>query len=303
MSRELSFLLALWAAGWTATPCFSQNLADLAREERAKRERMTPSGKVYTNDDLTKFGHFSAGDETKPSVTSSNDKPLTPGTGPAQPAKVGGGASAEPETGEQYWSKRFIEAKAKLQSAKSRQESLQTKLNDYSFRLLNQSDVYDREHLYSPLIAQTQEEIARNKIEVAGAESELDSLRDELRKSGNPASWENSQMALQAGAPPPRSGPPQTKDQQYWQRQLTQIDKRYDELIAPLSAERFQLINRQPFVEGGKAPVVGSTAMGLPPRVIDLDIQIKELNQRRQQEKERLAEEAVRQGALPGWFR
>lgn len=284
-------------------PCavHSQNLADIARKEKEKRERLRVSAKVYTNEDLEKYRIFSTPEAT----------PVAPASGPAEagpavPAKVEQSESkGEPEgpSSERYWSKRFIETKAKLQAAKTRQEALQAKLNDYNLKLMNQSDVYDREHLYMPLIAQTQEEIAKSKSEIAGAESELEGLRDELRKSGNPASCEDSQLSLQAGAETGKPQQPKVKDQKYWQEQLTQIDKRYDELIAPLNEERFQLLNRRNPREGEASPSVNSTAIGLPPRVVDIDIQIKELNQRRQQEKNNLIEDAVRQGALPGWFR
>ncbi|HVN79508.1 MAG TPA: hypothetical protein VMW38_10970 [Terriglobia bacterium] len=279
----------------------SQNLADIARKEKENRERLKTPVKVYTNDDLEKYGHFSTPEatpvapaggsvEASPAATAKVDKPDTKG---------------EPEdpSSEKYWSKRFIEAKAKLQTAKNRQQALQAKLNDYNLKLMNQSDVYDREHLYMPLIAQTQDDIAKNNSEIVGVESELDGLRDELRKSGNPASWENSQLALQPAAETGRPQQAKVKDQKYWQEQLTQIDKRYDELISPLNEERFQLLNRRSPREGEANPSVNSTAIGLPPRVVDIDIQIKELNQRRQQEKNNLIDDAIRQGALPGWFR
>ncbi len=284
-------------------PCTvrSQNLADIARKEREKRERLKIPAKRFTNEDLEKYRHFSTPEAT----------PVAPASGPiesspAAPAKIDKSDSkGEPEgpSSEKYWSKRFIEAKAKLQAAKSRQEALQAKLNDYNLKLMNESGIYDREHLYMPLIAQTQDDVAKNKSEIVGAESELEGLRDELRKSGNPASWEDSQQALQTAAETGKPQQPKVNDQKYWQKQLTQIDKRYDELIAPLNEERFQLINRRTPREGEANPSVNSTAIGLPPRVVDIDIQIKELNQRRQQEKNNLIEDAVRQGALPGWFR
>ena len=40
-----------------------------------------------------------------------------------------------------------------------------------------------------------------------------------------------------------------------------------------------------------------------PLRVIDIDVQIKDLTQKRDQEKAALVEQAIREGALPGWFR
>jgi hypothetical protein len=204
---------------------------------------------------------------------------------------------------ERLWSKRFIEAKAKLQLARDSQTALQTKLNELNLKLMQQSDVYDREHLYAPLIAQTATQLAKSKEEVAAAEKSLEDLREELRKSGQPVSWQDSQLALKSEEVPGKSQGPQTKDQKYWQEQLALIDKRYEQLITPLNEERFQLVSRRTLREGETAPAVTGPGMGLDPRAIDIDIQIKELNQKRQQEKNALVEDAVRQGAMPGWFR
>lgn len=279
----------------------SQSLADVARQEKEKREKQKVPAKVYTNEDLEKYGPPSS--PSAKSVVPSGDATVVRPT--ASPKTERGEAKGETEdrSSERYWSKRFIEAKAKLQTARNRQEALQAKLNDYNLKLLRQSDVYDREHLYMPLIAQTQDEIAKNKSEIAAAESELETLRDELRKSGNPASWEDSQLALQPASATANPQGPVVKDQKYWEEQLAQIDKRYEELIAPLNEERFQLVNRRTPREGDANPSISSTAIGLPPRVVDIDIQIKELNQKRQQEKDKLIQEATQQGALPGWFR
>ena len=85
--------------------------------------------------------------------------------------------------------------------------------------------------------------------------------------------------------------------------QLGVIDKRYNALIAPLQEERFQLINRRPSAEGESTAPNSSLGMGVPPRVVDIDVQIKELNQKRDQEKAALIDKAIHEGALPGWFR
>jgi hypothetical protein len=154
-----------------------------------------------------------------------------------------------------------------------------------------------------PLIAQAKEKIEKNKNELASAEAELEDLRDELRKSGKPISWAESQLALQPENKGGKAEPPKVKDQKYWVEQLGVIDKRYDTLIAPLQEERFQLINRRPSAEGESTAPASGLGMGVPPRVIDIDVQIKELNQKRDQEKAALIEKALHEGALPGWFR
>jgi len=271
-------------------PGLSQSLADLARKEREKQGK---SKKVYTNDDLTKYEGL---------------RSSTPATPAAQPPDSTGTSAKSAISGpddstERAWSKRFIEAKARLQESKTNADALQAKLNDLNMRLLRQSDVFDRENVYGPLIAQTKQQIEENKAEAAAAQQGLEDLREELRKSGNPVSWENSEAALKPDPKETKPEEPKIKDQKYWQEKLSAIDKRYNAMIAPLETERFQLVNRRSLKEGETPTPPGALGLGAPPRVIDIDVQIKELNQKREQEKQELISQAIREGALPGWFR
>ena len=272
-------------------PGLSQSLADLARKEREKQQGKPR--KVYTNDDLTKYEDL---------------RSSTPATPAAQPPDSTGTSaktviSGPDDSSERDWSKRFIEAKARVQESKTKGDALQTKLNDLNMKLLRQSDVFDRENVYGPLIAQAKQQIEETKAEAAAAQLGLQDLREELRKSGNPVSWENSEAALKPDPKETKPEEPKIKDQKYWQEKLSTIDKRYNAMIAPLEAERFQLVNRRSLKEGETPTPPGALGMGAPPRVIDIDIQIKELNQKRGQEKQELVNQAIREGALPGWFR
>src|SRR5262245_56754049 len=273
-----------------AIPGLCQSVADLARKEREKQGK---SKKVYTNEDLSKYESMRSSTPSSTAVQSSE----------ATGASKKEGTSAPQDSSERGWSKRFIEAKARVQDTKSKAEALQTKLTDLNMKLLRQSDVYDRENVYGPLIAQTKQQIEENKAETLAARQSLEDLRDELRKSGNPASWENSELALQPDPKEAKPEEPKIKDQKYWQEKLVTIDKRYSAMIAPLEAERFQLVNRRSLKEGEAPPPPSALGMGAPPRVIDIDVQLKELAQKREQEKQDLVNQAVREGALPGWFR
>jgi len=274
-----------------AVPRHCQSLADLAKKEREKQQG-NPR-KVYTNDDLNKY------EDLRSSV------PATPA---AQPSDNAGKSSkamlAGPEdSSERAWSKRFIEAKARVRDSKTNAEALQSKLNDLNMKLLRQSDVLDRENVYGPLIAQAKQQIEENKAEIAAAQQGLEDLREELRKTGNPVSWENSEAALKPDPKETKPEEPKIKDQKYWQERLSVIDKRYNAMISPLETERFQLINRRSLKEGETPTAPGALGMGAPPRVLDIDVQIKELNQKREQEKREVVNQATREGALPGWFR
>ena len=274
-----------------AVPGHCQSLADLAKKEREKQQGKPR--KVYTNDDLNKY------EDLRSSV------PATPA---AQPSDNAGKSSkamlAGPDdSSERGWSKRFIEAKARVRDSKTNAEALQTKLNDLNMKLLRQSDVFDRENVYGPLIAQAKQQIEENKAEIVAAQQGLEDLREELRKTGNPVSWENSEAALKPDPKETKPEEPKIKDQKYWQEKLSVIDKRYNAMINPLETERFQLINRRSLKEGETPTAPGALGMGAPPRVLDIDVQIKELNQKREQEKREVVNQATREGAMPGWFR
>ena len=271
----------------------AQSLADLARQEKEKRANDKSFRKVYTNDDLSQYEKLQPSAPANPTAESSVESPGVTRLPPLTSS----------DNDERAWSKRFIEAKSKAQEAKNQGEAFQAKLNDLNLKMLRQTDVYDREHIYGALIGQTRQQMEKNKVESAAAQQELEDLRDALRKSGKPVSWENSQAALKADPKETKSEATKVKNEKYWQDKLAAIDKRYEASIVPLETERFQLVNRR---EPKTGEVLGSSqslGMGVPPRVIDIDVQIKELNQQRQKEKQELVEQAVREGALPGWFR
>jgi hypothetical protein len=300
MNTRCFVFVLLFLLGMPALPCPAQSLADAARQERARRQNQKSSSKVFTNEDL---GRYQEESSSSPSTVEAVQPPEPATTG----SRSEGVGSSDAD--ERAWSKRFVEAKAKVQQAKSQGETLQAKLNDLNLKLMGAdpqaggTEVFDREHLYLPLIAQTKEKIEKNKSELASAEAELEDLREELRKSGKPISWAESQLALKPENKGGKAEPAKVKDQKYWMEQLGVIDKRYNALIAPLQEERFQLINRRPSAEGESTAPTSTLGMGVPPRVIDIDVQIKELNQKRDQEKAALIDKAVREGALPGWFR
>jgi hypothetical protein len=290
----LPFILFVFLT-YNSLPSRAQSLAELAKREGEKREKQKVPSKVYTNEDLGKY------EIEIQAPSASGESSAQPENTPSVRFKSEPGSSSEEE--ERAWSRRFMEVKTKLQEAKNHQETLQAKLNDLNLKLMRQADVYDREHLYGPLIAQTREEMDRNRNEISAAESTLEQLREDLRKNGRPSSWENSQLALRPISESKTSDAPKLKDQKYWQDQLTVLEKRFDALTAPLESERFQLIHRRPPKEGeADSPAAGS-GMGLPPRVIDIEVQLKELHQKHQQEKNALIDQAIREGALPGWFR
>jgi hypothetical protein len=74
-------------------------------------------------------------------------------------------------------------------------------------------------------------------------------------------------------------------------------------VIEPLQAELFELVHHRPAKEGESTSTTGELGLWFPPYVHEIHGRIKGLKQKREQEQAALVEQALREGALPGWFR
>lgn len=265
----------------------SQSLADIAKDERKRRKRQQAQSRVYTNEDLSKYG----------SQFELNSKELR------QSAKV---EKAHPDVDiiassleqEHLWSARFIEARARLQEAQKRQKMLGERLQDLTGGC-GPDTYYDSFYFFH-----TNRLLGKTKKELAAAEQGLEQLGEQLRKSGNPASWESSQLGLQfLTEETHQPEPAKAKDEKYWKERLSVIDKRYSAILAPLEVELFELVNRRPPRPSENATIKGGLGACVPRFVVEISAHIKALRQEQEREKTALVEEARREGALPGWFR
>jgi len=95
----------------------------------------------------------------------------------------------------------------------------------------------------------------------------------------------------------------QNQTKEYWLEQVSQIDLHYQKVISPLRAELFQLVHRRPAQPGESTALKGGLGICVPPFVYEIDKLIKRLMSDKDRDRTTLVEEAIRQGALPGWFR
>ena len=277
----------------------AQSLAEAASRERSRRARLPEAAMIYTNEALqAQAGRFA--------VSSSGGAPAASPRRPSRSADPSG-----PTREELGWSRRFLQVKAKLAAAEQRHQALRARLDDLNLKLqgdpFRQTTVTDPAHVYAPLIAQAERRLEQSRQVVSGARQELAELRERLRRSGKPRSWEDSRAAL---APRPVVGrttdgaeSPLLRDRAWWRRQLSRLDQRFRSQIAPLMIERFQLVHRRMPQEGESLDVDSTPGLGLPPGVADITRLIRQLKSRQSEEKRALVERARRSGALPGWFR
>ncbi|MGE0039569.1 MAG: hypothetical protein AB7H88_14375 [Vicinamibacterales bacterium] len=177
-------LLAVLAA---AAPAAAQSLADVARQEAARRAAIGSTAKVYTNDDLTP-------DPTAPGTGSAPGAPSAapagpPGDGAGTP---GAGASASPSTadeeeyhiiqrpddrGEDYWRGRATRIQQRLARARTDADGFEARLA----ALPSGTSDEDRE------AARATAERARR--DVASLEAEWTRFEAEARAANVPLSW------------------------------------------------------------------------------------------------------------------
>ena len=276
----------------------AQTLAEVARRERGRRALLPDAAVTYTNEAVRRY--------LSRSPSSSGQ--------PASGAPPGQSSLAEdnpvPTQEEHRWRQRFIRLKATAAAAEERHKTLQSRANALNLKLqgdpFHQTTVADPAHVYGPLMARTQRQIQQNRQVLSRARQELADLREGLRKSGMPLSWADSQAALRLRPSRGTAGLPvetTVKDRAYWQQQLSLVDQRFRSRIAPLETERFQLVHRRIPRKRESLAVDDPPGLGLPPRVADIDLRIRQLRRRQSAERQALVEQALRSGALPGWFR
>jgi hypothetical protein len=213
---------------------------------------------------------------------------------------LGNGSQLSAVEEERVWSRRFLEAKTRLRELREEHDRISTRLSllrSFSCEIGENAGAYYNPYFLSK--TEKQLELARKDLETG--EQSLAGLHESLRRSGNPLSWQDSRLAIEHPEPLVLTPVPVVKDRDYWHKQLSIIDKRYDYLVEPLRVELFELVHARAPHPGEDISVTGSRLC--IPFYSELQRQINELRQRQQEKRAALMEQARREGALPGWFR
>lgn len=166
-------------------PVSAQSLADVARQEEARRKAIAASGKVYTNEALTPAPAPSSG--TAPSAATAPATPSSPPAGdaakPAEPAAAATGPRTEAE-----WRKRITDEREALSRAQIFAEALQSRINVLSTDFVNMDDPARR----SAVGVDRQKALAeldRVKQEIQQRQKKITEIQEEARRAGVPAGW------------------------------------------------------------------------------------------------------------------
>jgi hypothetical protein len=166
------------------TTCASaQSLADVAREEEARRQAIGASGKVYTNDSLHPVPAPAAPAAETPS-------PAEPAAEPPADAQAAGEKTAAPapKKDEAYWKQRLLSERDALERAKTFVDALQSRINALTADFIGRDDPAQR----AVIAGERQKaltELDRVKREIQQHSKAITDVQEEGRKAGVPAGW------------------------------------------------------------------------------------------------------------------
>jgi len=158
-----------------ALDCFSQSIADIARQER-ERQR-TSKSKVAV------IGWGTSASTVKTPSANAATAAETP-TAP-KPLTITDNKGRD----EKFWRTAFQNAREDVKRAEARVEILDLRLKGLNTQLLQQSDIYNRENRIGAETTAAQQALEQARKDLEQAKKKVIDLEDELRRSGGPAGW------------------------------------------------------------------------------------------------------------------
>jgi hypothetical protein len=156
------------------------SLAEVARQEEARRKTTKKATKVFTNSNLGTPDAASAGSST----TSGGSTPVT------QPTIALGeepAAPPAPEKTQEFWQKRISAAREALTRAQTFADAMQTKINSLQNDIPNLD--YPARGLAEKQLNAALAELERLKKEVASHQKAITGIEEEARRSNVPVGW------------------------------------------------------------------------------------------------------------------
>lgn len=195
MKSVLAFAIAsalavpIWAAVQTsATSPSAKPLAEVAKDEEARRKNVAKPAKVYTNSDLRPdLSKGAAPSVPTPADTSGNTTPgaaaanRTPGSTPASTPPAGAKDQA-------YWQGRLRDLQSQVQRNQIFADSLQSRINALMTEFVNRDDPAQRAKIEQDRKTAIAELDRLNK-EIKDQAKAIADLQEEARKAGVPAGW------------------------------------------------------------------------------------------------------------------
>jgi hypothetical protein len=189
MRRYLLSGVATAALVFLSLPVSAQSLADIARQEAARRKAIKAPAKVITNADLS---GTPGGDRiTTATDATAPEPPVAPTPEPAAEEPQAASPSevpAEEVRDENYWRRRLASARDALAESQVLQAALQSRLNALATDFVNRDDPAQRAVIASDRV-KAQAEFDRVGKSIEAAQTEIRDTLEEARQAGVPQAW------------------------------------------------------------------------------------------------------------------
>ena len=173
-----------------ASAAAAQSLADLAKQEEARRKAIKTPSKVYTDADLKRLspGTPPPAPQQPPPPATGQDPKEAGQPADAQAAADKAAAEQEPEKDETWWRTRITEARAKLESTKFSYDAMQTRVNVLTNDWAARDDPAQRAALANDR-ARALAELQRLKEQIDADTKVIADIEEEARQAGVPPGW------------------------------------------------------------------------------------------------------------------
>ncbi len=190
MKRAAAALAAFLLTASMLPVIRAQSLADLAKKEKERREKVQSSAKTVTNDDLGKYKGGAITTETLPPAQKPESEAGKQDSEAAR--KTTNPASDEPTDlqgrPESFWRQTLGDVRQKVKDLEREANVLTLKLADLQMQFYRESSGYRQQDIQRE-IQKTFYEQDQNKQALAQAKDQLQDLEKEARKSGALPGW------------------------------------------------------------------------------------------------------------------
>lgn len=181
--KDVLFVVVFLCAPLWPSGAIAQSLADVAREEEARRKTVKLPGRIYTNADL---------------------KPVaSPASAPAAPVEPPGWLASEKDSSsvkgasekddasdktEAYWKTLITAARGALDRSRVLADALQSRLNALATDIVNRDDPAQRAELELEH-RRALGELDRTKADIGEQTKAIADIQEDARKAGVPPGW------------------------------------------------------------------------------------------------------------------
>ena len=182
---------------------YAQSLAELAKQEEARRKSVNAPAKVYTNRDLkpepeapSSSGTGIPPDQARAAPDEPKAASQTPAASIPAATMLPGGKVAEVaprgtdgrEKGEAHWRALITAARAALERSRVLADALQSRLNALATDIVNRDDPAQRSQLEIER-QRALDELGHTKVEISEHVKAIADIEEDARKSGVPPGW------------------------------------------------------------------------------------------------------------------